>query len=46
MSKIKVKVILEQAMKDQRGSRVKYSFALYLTSGLDGWVINTTLQPL
>jgi hypothetical protein len=44
--KSKVEVILEQAMKTQRGSRVKYSFTLSLTSGLNGWVINTKLQPL
>jgi hypothetical protein len=42
----KVKVILEQAGKAQRGSRVKYSFTLSLSSGLDRWVINATLQTL
>ena len=33
--KVKVKVTLEQAMKDRRGNRGRYSFTLSLTSGLD-----------
>jgi len=45
MVKVKVKSVVEQDTKTQRGSKgIIYSF-LNLGAGC-GWVVNTTLRPL